>query len=81
MESIRESARMRAYRPRIFALKKSALMLETLVFVGVKSALSTARCLETRGYSEARTILIPRAKPGDFLIVTAGMGIAALALI
>ncbi|TXT44285.1 MAG: hypothetical protein FD137_1626 [Spirochaetes bacterium] len=81
MERVRESARMRAYRPRIFAMKKSALMLETFVFVGVKSALSTATCLETRGYSENRTIILPRAKPGDFLIVAAGLGIAVLAFV
>ncbi len=80
MERVQEAAKTRGYRPKAFALRKSAAMLETIVFVGVKSALSTARSLETRGYSWTRTLRSRPSSLADYLLAGAGALIAILTL-
>ncbi|HWR13115.1 MAG TPA: hypothetical protein VN445_14925 [Rectinemataceae bacterium] len=47
-------------------------MLQTFVFTSIKGALSTARAMELRGYSEARTISLRAFSRFDAAIVASG---------
>lgn len=82
-QRVKDAAELRAYGIRRKRLANTLPMLQTFIFTSMKGALVTARAMELRGYSEARTISPQRlsladaaiAVGGVILLILAGLGI------
>lgn len=70
---IREAATMRSCGVRRLSLKQWLAMAETLVFVSIKAAITTAGALEARAYSARRTIRKRPFSIFDWLTILAGI--------
>lgn len=70
---VKDAASLRGFTGRRIRFRQISRIIEILVFMGMKNALRTAKALETRGYSCARTISIPRFRISDALLVVVGM--------
>lgn len=68
----RDAAELRGYNRAGRTMKSLLPMLHTYMFVSIKGALTTARAMETRGYSEMRTIQLRGLSMMDAIIAAAG---------
>lgn len=69
---VREAAELRGLGVGGHRMKNLLPMIHTYMFMSIKGALTTARAMETRGYSEARTIRLRGISMKDGVIVAAG---------
>jgi len=74
---VKEAAVLRGYG-KGKTLPKTMAMIGTLVSVSVKSALTTAKAMEARGYSARRTITRRKTTAGDYALCAAGFLILIL---
>lgn len=69
---VKDAAELRGYGLRRNRLATTVPMIQTFIFTSIKGALHTARAMELRGYSEARTISLRRLSPVDVAVAAAG---------
>jgi len=71
---VKDAAELRGYGLRRDRLATTLPMLQTFIFTSIKGALSTAKAMELRSYSEARTISARRSiSPADAAVAGAGI--------
>jgi energy-coupling factor transporter transmembrane protein EcfT len=78
---VREAAELRGYGVAGRRMKSLLPMLHTYMFTSIKGALTTARAMEARGYSEARTIQLRGVSWKDAVIAAAGCLLLALSFL
>ena len=76
---VKEAAELRAGGIRGRRMKNMLPMLHTYMFTSIKGALTTARAMEVRGYSEARTIQLRSLSAKDAAIAGAGVFLLVMA--
>lgn len=76
---VKDAATLRAYGIRRRSLANTLPMLQTFIFMSIKGALATARAMESRGYSEDRTIAVARLSFPDAAVIMLGIALLILA--
>lgn len=78
---VKEAAEMRGYGLRRKKLFSALPMLQTFIFTSIKGALRTAEAMDSRGYSEARTIGLPAFTRVDAAVAAGGVFLLVLSAI